>query len=231
MLQSEYHDDLSLLESTIDLWLKGALVRVPWMPDDTPWREWLGVTRSGVDGYHGWVAALYKRSDQLGIVLGVSRVCVPPTFVTPKDIHLQAWTPETHADRLARVERVRAKHQRALSTPLASAGNISPLQLHRMSARARADHDKNLTERLAVDSIIKHLSQTDDELAKLDRWRRAKLIQERITAAEQRLVQSEMVGRGKNDKLKPTWVKIVAAAQAELDKWKPILAEIEQQGT
>jgi hypothetical protein len=125
-----------------------------------------------------------------------------------------------NTERQAEIARLREEHRDALATPLASEGGVSPYQIHRMSKAQRGKWDRLRMERMDVEAKIRELQRSDEEIER-ERQRAEKRAAE--SRANQLRSQIEFWNRRgigvslKTGKLKPTFRKMIAEAQCELD--------------
>jgi hypothetical protein len=113
----------------------------------------------------------------------------------------------TYIERQAEIQRLKSENRNILATPLMSEGNISPMQVNMFSKRQREQWQNNAMQKMNIESQIKALSRTDEEINLANHA-------ENIINAKSRLLQihrqGEMllcVGIGKTGKLKPSYQK------------------------
>ena len=126
----------------------------------------------------------------------------------------------TFAERLAEIERIKTDNREILATPLMSEGNISPDQVGMFSKRQGEKWLNNAMERMRLESLIKQLSKTDDELRVIVQDEQDKEANNRITQIIARIRDINSWGRmthRENGKLKPKWQREIDTLNEELN--------------
>lgn len=144
-----------------------------------------------------------------------AEVAPEPAFAGSVKYSTKPAEPSGRAARDAEIAKLREENKDALAVPLVSEGGISAVQIGRMGQRERAQWDERRMRRMDVESKIRDLSRSDEEIAAADRKVQERDVSNRLLQIDRRLQDFEQVGKGKNGKLKPTY-------QREADK---LLAE------
>ena len=67
-------------------------------------------------------------------------------------------------ERQQEIKRLQEENKAILATPLMSEGNISPMQVGLMSEREKKNWQANAQEKMAIESQIRLLNRTDEEI-------------------------------------------------------------------
>lgn len=133
---------------------------------------------------------------------------------------------ETKADRDAQIARLREQHSAVLATPLMSEGSVSPAQLGMMSSRQQERYRANAQKRMEVESQIRDLSRTDEQIEAERKRLDDKAKSGRIAQLERRIQDLGTVGVSRaTGRMRPTYQREIDAAKAELETLKDITPE------
>jgi hypothetical protein len=122
----------------------------------------------------------------------------------------------TYEERQAEIAQIRKEHSRVLSTPLMSEGAMGPAQLHRMSKKQHEQWQRDAQQKMALESRIRELNQSDEQIAAVQQWYDDRAKQGRIAVLTRRIDDLKRVGIGKSGKMRPTYQKELDLAEAEL---------------
>ena len=129
-----------------------------------------------------------------------------------------------YQERLTESKRLEQENQVILSTPLMSEGNISPMQVGMFSARQKARWQRDAMAKMTLESTIKQLRLTDEEIAIRERSTSAKQEAERqatIVILKSKIDFIHNLGtmsHNKNGKLRPAYLRTVEGYQQEVLK-------------
>lgn len=101
----------------------------------------------------------------------------------------------TYQERQIEIEKIKADNSGILSTPLISEGAISSTQINRMGKNEFSRWQKNTMLRMDLESTIKHLSKSDDQLADEQRHCEQKARESRLLQINSRIQLIEGLGR------------------------------------
>lgn len=117
-------------------------------------------------------------------------------------------------ERQTEIQRLKQEHREALATPRLSDGNISPWQVSQMSARQKAQWQAKVSERFDVESRIRLLERTDEQIADTERKEQERKNSGRIQQIDSLI---EMMRRftGKNGKTLPKYAREIEKLTTE----------------
>ena len=123
----------------------------------------------------------------------------------------------SYEERLVEASRLEQENRAILATPSPSAGEISPAQLGMMSKTQHAKYMENLAEKIEIESQIKALRRTDEEIARVEKIRVDKETSGRIAQLQRQIADLESVGiSATTGKMRPTYQRAIETAEAEL---------------
>ena len=144
--------------------------------------------------------------------------------VAGHEFHGNQWTSAvsmTKPDRDAEIIRLREHHKSALATPLMSEGNISPMQVGMFSPRQKAQWQDKVQEKMAVESRIRELSKSDEELQRDNRQAELKKAageKQQIESYHKTVHSLGPMSHKANGNLKPSYQRVIDAGKTRLDE-------------
>ena len=144
--------------------------------------------------------------------------------VAGHEFHGNQWTSAvsmTKPDRDAEILRLREHHKAALATPLMSEGNISPMQVGMFSSRQKAQWQDKVQEKMAVESRIRELSKSDEELQRDNRQAELKKAageKQQIESYHKTVHSLGPMSHKANGNLKPSYQRVIDAGKTRLDE-------------
>jgi len=97
-------------------------------------------------------------------------------------------------ERTAEIKRLKEENRAILATPLASEGSISPVQIGRFSEKQRKKWQDNAQKRMRIESRIRDLEKSDEQLQKEQVTREQKKISDRLIQVESQIKTLDGLG-------------------------------------
>jgi len=119
-------------------------------------------------------------------------------------------------EREIEVQRLREENKAILSTPLLSEGSISPAQVGMFSKRQGRQWINNAQRRMQVESQIKELQLTDEQIASNEAEAQREANESRILQIQRQMQDIQNIGIGKNGKLRPKYQRVCDQLHNEL---------------
>jgi hypothetical protein len=119
------------------------------------------------------------------------------------------------------IARLREAHKSALAQPLMSEGNISPAQVGMFSLNQKRKWQALVQEKMAVEAVIRHLSKSDEELARENyrqRLQRAKGEAVQIHSMRRTIASLGQMSHRADGTLKPSYQRTIDADNARLEQ-------------
>jgi ribosomal protein S18 len=119
--------------------------------------------------------------------------------------------------RQAEIKRLQDENKEILATPLMSEGSISPMQVGLMSDRQKKKWQDNAQKKMRIESQIRLLNRSDEEILTSEEWELKKKVNGRIEQIDNMVeIMSRFIG--KRGKILPKYQREIDKMQAEKEQ-------------
>jgi ribosomal protein S18 len=120
-------------------------------------------------------------------------------------------------ERQVEIKRLQDENKQILATPLMSEGSISPMQVGLMSERQKRKWQDNAQKKMMIESQIRLLNRSDEEIRTSEEWELKKKVNGRIEQIDNMVeIMSRFIG--KRGKILPKYQREIDKMQAEKEQ-------------